>query len=662
MAIRRRMTGIALIGAATLLMPLHGVAAGDREGARAALSRGLKALDGGDPRTARVEFMNALKADPDWADARVAQARALVLIGDGVGAQGEVERARALGLPPGATRVLMAHARLLQGEPDDALKEAQARDVPAGQRAYALRIAGRALAMLGRTAQAGQAFDRALTLRPRDAATWIDIGRFRIANGDQAGAIAAADTAVGLAPRSAEAVTLRAMLIRDQYGLVAAVPWFDRALAIDPNDMPTLDAYAATLADMGQARRMLAMTRRMLALEPGNPRAFFMQAVMAARAGDHKLARAMLGRTGGRLDRSPATMLLRGALYIEGGSPGLAVDPLGALGRMQPDNQKVRVLLGRALFDDGRFAEAAATLAPLVERTDADSYALTLAARAREAMGQRPAAEALLDRASMPETGAEPEPEREEAGALPGGGTPGALAGAANADPAAAAPNIAYIRALIASGQMEPAVTRAQWLRDANRGAPAAYVVLGDTLMAAGRPADAAQAYEKAANLHFSQGTALRLVAAWRQAGQADRAVRVLGLYLGQNPADVPAARIAASAWGEVKNWDAAVALLEPLRTRLGDNDALLMADLAWAWLGKGDTARARAYAAHAYRLQPANPVAADVYGWVLLRTGGEARNAVDLLEKAVAVAPGHPLLARHLRAAYAKTGLAPGR
>ncbi|CAN5176149.1 hypothetical protein BH10PSE12_BH10PSE12_20360 [soil metagenome] len=652
MPVSRRIKRAAFVGVLSFL-PLWAVQAGDRESARAAMTRGLVALDGGDPRTARVEFMNALKDDPDWADARIAQARALLQTGEGVGAQAELERARKLHSPPGRTRALMAHALLAQGEADAALKEARAMDVSADQRAYALRIAGRAHMMLAQMAPAGQALDQALALNPRDAATWIDIGRFRRANGDQAGAIVAAGAAVGFAPRSTEALILRAILIRDQYGLAAALPWFDRALAIDPNDMPALDAYAASLADMGQARRMLGLTRRMLALEPRNPRAFFMQAVMAARAGNYALARTLLGRTGGALDGSPAMMLLRGILYIEGHSPDLAVDQLGALNRMQPDNQRAQALLGRALFDDGRFVQAATVLAPLAARGDANSYALTLAARVEEALGHRPAAAALLNRATTP--------NREDAETyFSGGGSADALAGAAMTDPAAAAPNIAYIRALLASGQIDPALARAQGLLTANRGAPAAYVIWGDALTAAHRGTDAAQAYEKAADLDFSQSTALRLVAAWRGAGRPDRAAQVLGLYLGQNPRDVAANRIAASAWLDARAWDRAVALLEPLRATLGDNDVLLMADLAWGWLGKGDTGRALAYAAHAYRLQPASPVAADVYGWVMLKKGWQGRNAVDLLEKAVALAPGHPMLARHLRDAYAATGLKP--
>src|SRR3546814_2082568 len=48
---------------------------------------------------------------------------------------------------------------------------------------------------------------------------------------------------------------------------------------------------------------------------------------------------------------------------------------------------------------------------------------------------------------------------------------------------------------------------------------PDAHVLYGDALSAAGRYADAAEAYQKAGNLAFTEGTALRMVAAFGRAG-----------------------------------------------------------------------------------------------------------------------------------------------
>lgn len=614
-------------------------------GGGTALSRGLAALNKGDARTARVELMNAIKADPRSIVARIAQAKAMIDLGDGEAARAEIERARQLGGSASATRHLMAQALLLQGDADGALAEAENADISVEGKGIAARVAGRAWAAKGDMILASQAFDRALRLTPDDVQLWVDVGRFRMTLGDQAGAITAADRAAALAPRNVKALTLRGELTREQYGLTAALPWFEKALAEQPNDVAALEQYAATLADLGRASQMLSVTRRILALEPGNARAWFMQSVMAARAGRTPLARSLLGRTQGRLDGEPATMLLRGVLQLDEGNAMLAAESLGVLVDLQPTNRLARSLLGRALFETGDFASAANVLAPIVAQKDADPYTLTLAARAQEALGNAAMAQDMLARAAWPDR-ATAVPFASAIDDQIAAGPPPANAGTAQ-------DNIPYIRALLATGRAGEAVERARLLSAANSGVPAAWLVLGDALTSAGRAGEAARIYERAGSLHFSRDAALRLAAAWQRAGNPARAAEVVRLYLSQNPDDVDALRLAAAVAGQAGDWRQALDLLEAVRARIGGNDALLMADLARAALETGDNGKARIYAAHAYRLMPGNPVMADIYGWTLVKTGTANRTAVDLLEKAVALAPQHPVLRAHLREAY---------
>src|SRR3546814_20677195 len=100
---------------------------------------------------------------------------------------------------------------------------------------------------------------------PNDSHGWTDIARFRLARGDQGGAVIAADRAVRINPRNVDAIIFRGTLIRDQYGLRAALPWFRKALAIDRNNVPALGEYAATPGEIGRTRPMLALHRKMTA-------------------------------------------------------------------------------------------------------------------------------------------------------------------------------------------------------------------------------------------------------------------------------------------------------------------------------------------------------------------------------------------------------------
>lgn len=637
---------ILFAGLTAVLLSLAALWQWDRHEGDAALSRGVAALGKGDARTARVELMNAIRAHPRSVAARIAQARALLDLGDGDGARVEIERARRLGGSMAATRHLMAEALLLQGDADGALQEAVSDDIPTKAAAIAARVAGRAWLAKGEVAPAGAAFDRALKRAPADPDNWVALGRFRRAVGDEAGAIMAAERALALAPQSVKALTLRGEMARDQYGLAASLPWFERALELSPDDVPALEQYAATLADMGEASRMLSATRRLLAIDPANARAWFMQAVMAARAGRVELARALLERTRGRLDGEPATMLLRGVLQLENGNPVLAVQSLSPLVADQPDNITARMLLGRALHEAGDHAAAAAALAPLVAQRDADPYVLTLAARAQEALGRTDMAQDMLTRAAWPVRPAA-EPFASPRDTQIAGGAPPPDAGSARE-------NIPYIRALLSMGRSGEAVERARLLSRANPGAPAAWLALGDALQVSGQVREAVRAYENGANIRFSREVALRLAAAWRRLGDAPRSAQVVRLFLAQNPTDVEAQRLTAAALMQARDWKGAVRLLRAVQARLGSSDALLLADLARATLEAGDPAHARSYAARAYRLMPANPVTADVYGWTLLASGEGRQAAVDLLEKAVLLAPGHPVPRAHLAQAYA--------
>ncbi|MEC3911708.1 tetratricopeptide repeat protein [Sphingobium sp. CR2-8] len=617
----------------------------ERDGS-AALTRGLTALERGDARTARIELMNAIKGNPRSAIAHVAQARALVDLGDGAGAQAAAERARTLGASPADTRIVMAQALLLQGDTAGALREAQARDVPAASTVAADRVIAQAALAQGDMGGARTALERVLATTPNDPENWVAIGRFRLLSGDQAGAIVAADRAVALAPASAKALTLRGELTRAQYGLTAALPWFEQALAANPNSVPTLEQLAATLADAGQAARMLGLTRRILALDPSNPRAWIMQAVMAARAGQDDLARSLLGRTQGRLDDEPATRLLRGVLQLRDGNPVLATEALAPLVAAQPDNRTARTLLARAFYANRDFASAASTLAPIVAQRDADPYVLTLAARAQEALGDRAMADDMLTRAAWP--------VRASADSFASAADDRLATGPAPADAATARDNIPYIRALLSTGRNAEAVARARLLNRANPGAPDAWLIGGDALAAAGQTPEAVHAYEMAANIRFDRDAALRLAASLTRTGNPARARQIVTLFLTQNPNDVEAQRWAADMAIQAQDWRGALRLLQAVRARIGDNDAVLMANLARAALEQGDSSAARAYAAHAYRLMPANPVTADMFGWALLRTGEKGPATIDLLEKAVALAPQAPALQLHLGQAYA--------
>lgn len=390
-------------GAALLLLLMLAVpATGSLDAARTALAESVGAFRAGDIEAARAAAERAARHEPRAGLAHAMLARMLLAQANGADAESALDRAEAAGFPRERALHLRADARLLQGDIDGALRLAGDRGVPPRYMAYATRIRGRAYAMAGNGAEAGAAFDRAVRLAPGDSLAWSDLARFRLDTGDTALAGAAVDRAITLSPTNGEALRLKAELFRQQYGLSAALPWYEAAIELDGANGPLLIDYAATLGDMGRYREMLAVTRRAAAIPASTYPAFYLQAVMAARARDYELARALLQRTDGAMDGVPAVLLLRGGLDFHAGAFGQAAETLRQLIDMQPGNADARRLLGAALLGAGDARGAIDTLQPLIERDDADSYALITAARAFEEIDDRERAGVLLDRANRP--------------------------------------------------------------------------------------------------------------------------------------------------------------------------------------------------------------------------------------------------------------------
>jgi tetratricopeptide (TPR) repeat protein len=228
--------------------------------------------------------------------ALLTEAKAALRAGDGIAAQARLREALRDGASPDAVRALMGEALLDQGDRVSARKWLAAARFTRETRGLGYRILGRLEQADGNLPAAGKAYDRALESDPSDPAWWSDIARLRFAGGELKGAIDAADHAVSIGQNSAPALTMRAVLVREQFGLRSSLPWFRAALSRAPNDPDLLAEYAATLGDMGRAREMLEVARRLVAVSPGDPRGFLLQAALAARAGNNRLVRTLPGQ------------------------------------------------------------------------------------------------------------------------------------------------------------------------------------------------------------------------------------------------------------------------------------------------------------------------------------------------------------------------------
>lgn len=509
------------------------------------------------------------------------RARAALDRGDGIDAEMKLRAALAAGAGADNVRAWMGQAYLAQNEPDKARQWLESGAFSADSALAGWRALGRLAMRSNDLPGARRAYGRALALAPRDARLWVEIGQMRERGGDYGLAVEAADHALAIDRHDVRALDFKGLTERRRTGLRAALPWFASALERDPDDVPTLLDRAATLGDLGRAGECIALTRRVLALDPGNARAYYLQAVVAARAGRYALARRLLARTGGKLDDRPGVRLLAGILELAAGNPSTAAEAFEAVLRERPDNRRARDLLARAIYKAGEYRYATLRFAGDIAKGTASPYLLTVVARAHEALGERARAGELLDRA--------------------------AVVPALSIRVLAGEPRVG---ALLAAGDGAGADAVARSALSENPGSFAALARAGDVALARGEPAAAAAYYEDAARLNYSESLFRRRLAAFAMAGDRPGAERLVRQFLVQNPAN----RAAIEAAGQIDlargDFARAQARLEWLRETGSARSVGVLAGLAVSQWRAGEDGPARRTALALYRLQRANPVA----------------------------------------------------
>ena len=556
-------------------------------------------------------------AEGQHGTALISEARAALAKGDGIKAEMTLRAALTAGAPRTSVAAFIGEAYLAQGNRVKAREWLGASDFTPTTAEAGYRALGRLERLDGHFDASARAYDKALAIDAKDASLWVEIGRLRYAAGQHLLAIEAADHALTLDPGNVAALQFRGQLVRDRYGLMAALPWFENALMRDPKDIPVLLDYAATLGDLGRAGEALVITRRVLEIEARNPRAYYLQAVMAARAGKYELARGLLARTRGKLDGEAGVLLLRGIVELAAGNWQEAQDRLERLLTLQPDNARAKDVLARAIYLGGQYRYATLRFSREIARGEGSPYLLTLVARAHEALGERDRAGVLLDRAAMPKSAL--------LQVLPGG---------------------TAIGGLLAQGEGGTAEARIENAQESDPGFYDNMSLAGDVQLALGHPVDAQARYAAAAEIRMPESLFLRRFQAFVLAGDLQGANLLVRSYMLQNPTNRRALR--AAAWLSLKSGevDRARGILEWLRETGSGRDVQLLSDLAVLEAQAGNAAAAQTSAARAYRLQRANPLAAQALGLSYVAGGVNPEEARALIDKARTMMGDNPMLA----------------
>lgn len=408
----------------------------------------------------------------------------------------------------------------------------------------------------GALADAGRKLDDAQAVDPENPDVWVAIARLRFRGGEHLTALEAADRALMLGPDHAPALLMRAFMVRDAHGPATALPWFEAALAADPENPDVWAEYAATLGDSGRGRAMLRAARKLAAIAPEDPRGPYLQAVLAARGGNPALARSLLIRSGMSERGVPAAQQLDAVLSIAEGNYDSASAILDALSQRQPGNARLRELLARALLLGGNDAQLIARFDDEARRSEASPYLIMLVARAHERLGARDRAAPLLKRAFgaatlgptvLADRPGLPEPTRAMRQTASAADWPGAAGGARN-------------------------------LRKTFPASADVASLAGDAFLGAGELRSSLEAYALAARMRRPWPLTRKIVSASRRAGDEAAANAVLVRHVAGEPNNMTALIDLSQSLADQGDWKRAAALLDHVIALGGGHDPQVLA------------------------------------------------------------------------------------
>ncbi|WP_165585633.1 XrtA/PEP-CTERM system TPR-repeat protein PrsT [Roseococcus sp. SYP-B2431] len=534
---------------------------------------------------------------------------------------------------------LLGSIELEAGRPAEAAAVLARAAVPGTRDVELLEMLGRAYAGAGRHAEAVQALERAVALTPANGALLTRLAVARLALGDSAGTREAVAEAMRVGPVQPGA---REMLV---------------ATAVARGDLAGAEAELAAMPPevrQGEVGAVLAGTLRLIHLDLGAARTEFEAAIRRAPAS--RMGRLGLARVAALQGHEAEAVALVAAVVRDDPANLEAIRRLAhmTLGAGAATEPAVAALIAAQAAHPDQPDLALATAEVLVRRRETDrAVALLQAAPLRRARGAAMALARSEVHAAAGQWGPAEEAAREALAEDPASaqarvqlarlllraedarGAENLIREGLRAEAGNARLQQALIGLLFEKQGLEAALAEAGRIAAQPAAMPAAAGLRGEALMAARRPAEAAEAFQAAMAAAPGAALALRASAAWRAADRPDRAAAVLRDRLAAAPDDIELRHMLAQLDIVAGRLGEAEAGLRQVVARAPEY-AMALNNLAWV-VGERDDpaalAEAKGWAERAFYLAP-NADTADTLGWLLAR-GAEPRTAVLLLRQA---------------------------
>ncbi len=323
-------------------------------------------------RDASIELKNVLRANPDHAPARLMLGKIALQGGELKTAEKEIGRAHRLS-PSDETAILLGEIALQQGKPADALALVAGGAANNDLMMQKLVIRGSALIGLERLDEAYTAFQNIIAIDSRRVEGHFGLARVFAARKDYSRAADKLDEIVQGKPDYAQGWILRgevSLTLGDKH---AAFLSFDKAVALQPNNIGPLISRARASLSNGDITRARSDSEAVTRLEPGAPISHYLKAAIAFAEGDYDAANNSFTQLQRSFDRFSPAVLLGALIKTEREEYSQADSLFQRYISMEPKNLDARRALATVRLRMGQPSNAVDILETLLARSPEDT-------------------------------------------------------------------------------------------------------------------------------------------------------------------------------------------------------------------------------------------------------------------------------------------------
>ncbi len=371
------------------------------------LQRAKQFLAQGDTKAGIIEFKNALRKDPDNAEARWLLGELYLELGAGADAEKELLRARELGVGDEVLLPKLLKAMLIQGK----YSELAGFDIPQMNdpkaQADALALRGIALFYQKKQEEAEKALRAALQLDPQSLQALVGMARL-VGQKDLKAARAYLDQALTLDEHFVDAWTAMGDLLQLSGEYDKALEAYDKAIANSKGAAPNEHLKRATLyirlKQYDKARKDITYLKKKY---PKNAQVLYTEGMLYFYSEQFPQAEAALEEALRLNDKAIWSRYYLGAVQFIQGKQEQARDNLSRFLASLPGYVPARKILALIKLRDREYAEVEKLMRPVVEQIEDDVYALNFLAVALLEQGQTDEAIKLFEKVAdlQPESG-----------------------------------------------------------------------------------------------------------------------------------------------------------------------------------------------------------------------------------------------------------------